>query len=90
MGMKHSINQRLISSLVEKMLLESGYMIYKIDYENVLQGLVRKKKVENYNSYLKDIKKHGYDFMLIANKRPYFVQIKFCKKPGLQMTRLHG
>lgn len=83
-SMEPSINQRLVSSLVEKMLLESGYMIYKIDYENVLQSLVREKKIESYKPYLKDIKKHEYDFMLIADKRPYFVQIKFCKKPRLE------
>ena len=77
------INQRLVSSLVEKMLLQSGYMIYKIDYENILQNLVGEKKVKNYEPYLKDIKKHEYDFMLIANKKPYFIQIKFCKKPIL-------
>lgn len=87
-GMEPSINQRLVSSLVEKMLLQSGYMIYKIEYENVLQSLVREKKIKNYNSYLKDIKKHEYDFMLIANKRPYFVQIKFCKKPELKIKEM--
>lgn len=82
--MDTSINQRLVCSLVEKMLLQSGYMIYKINYENVLQSLVREKKIESYKPYLKDIKEHEYDFMLIANKRPYFVQIKFCKKPRLE------
>ena len=82
--MESSINQRLVSSLVEKMLLQSGYMIYKIDYEKVLQGLVNEGKIEDYKSYLKDVKNHGYDFMLIAHKRPYFVQIKFCKKPELK------
>jgi len=82
--MKLSIDQRLVSSLVERMLLQSGYMIYKIDYEKVLQKLVDEKKVKEYEPYLKDMKRHEYDFMLIANKRPYFVQIKFCEKPKLE------
>ncbi len=82
--MEPSISQRLVSSLVERMLLQSGYMIYKLDYEEVLQDLVLEKKIKNYKPYLKDIKQHEYDFMLIANKRPYFVQIKFCKRPVLR------
>lgn len=84
-----SIKQRLVSSLVEKMLLQSGYMIYKIEYENILQALVKSRKIKDYKPYLKDIKKHEYDFMLIAHKRPYFVQIKFCKKPILRKKRFN-
>lgn len=82
--MAQSIDQRLVSALVERMILQSGYMIYKINYEKILQKLVNEKKVIDYESYLKDIRNHEYDFMLIMNKRPYFVQIRFCKKPELK------
>lgn len=82
--MDTSINKRLVASIVERMLLQSGYMIYKINYEKVLQKLVDEKKINNYEPYLKDIKNHAYDFMLIANNHPYFVQIKLCKKPEIK------
>ena len=85
--MELQINQRLVSSLVEKMLLHSGYMIYKMDYEKILQKLVNKKEVEDYKPYLKDIQKYKYDFMLIAKKRPYFIKIKFGK--NLEFKRIN-
>ncbi|MCG2717735.1 MAG: hypothetical protein L6408_02720 [Nanoarchaeota archaeon] len=76
-----SINQSLVCSFVKKLLLQSGYMIYQLDYEKVLYDLKEKGTVKDYKPYLNDIKNYAYDFMLVANKRPYFVQIKFCKKP---------
>lgn len=90
MCMAQSIDQRLVSALVERMILQSGYMIYKIDYEKVLQDLVEENKIIDYDAYLKDIKNHEYDFMLIVDKRPYFVQIRLCKKPELKTNKSYN
>jgi len=81
--MKNSINQRFASSIVEKLLLNSGYMIYKLDYGEVLQKIINKKEIKDYDAYLKDIKAHNQDFMLLVNKIPYLIQIRFCEKPKL-------
>ncbi len=81
--MMRSIDQRLVASFVERMLLYSGYLIYRIDYEKEIQKLMEAKRIENYEPYLKDLKDHGYDFLLRTRTNTYFVRIKFCKKPFL-------
>ncbi|MBS3107348.1 hypothetical protein J4468_00355 [Candidatus Woesearchaeota archaeon] len=74
-----SVKSRIALSVAESMLRESGYQIFKPEYEKVVEDLIKSKKIEkSFEKYIKDIANHKNDFLIVGfDKRPKFVKLLY-------------
>lgn len=76
---ENSAKSRIAFSVAESMLRESGYQVFKSAYDEVVEALIKSKKIEKaYEKYIKDTANHKNDFLVVGiDKRPKFVKLLY-------------
>jgi len=81
------IKGRIAEAIVEEMLREADYEVYRFGYESIVQNLVQDRN-RPVKGGVSDTLKGMPDFLVVKDKRPYFVEVKYSKKGKLNPEKL--
>ena len=79
------VKGNIAETIVEQMLKDSGYKVYRFGYEMILQNL---RGLDLKKSYVKNILTNMPDFIIIDNEgTPHFLEVKYRKEGFLNKDK---